>query len=200
MIKCVFFDFDGVLRNWDYDERRFKELYGVPIEAFREVAFAKERVGEAVRGVVTSEEWRAGVGEELKKNHNNDQVGAAIADWNIRTGQIVPEVLEIVKACKQLLPVALMTNATTRLPWELEQLGLVGFFDYVINASEIGYAKPEPEIYAYALKLVGISPDEAFFTDDGLAQSQAATDLGCVGHHFKNPDGLRRALVDAGVL
>ena len=125
MIKCVFFDFDGVLRNWDYDERRFKELYGVPIEAFREVAFAKERVGEAVRGVVTSEEWRAGVGEELKKNHNHDQVGAAIADWNIRTGQIVPEVLEIVKACKQLLPVALMTNATTRLPWELEQLGLV---------------------------------------------------------------------------
>jgi putative hydrolase of the HAD superfamily len=199
-IKCVFFDFDGVLRTWHYDEQRFQDEFGIPIEAFREVAFAKEHVNPAIRGHVTNEEWRAGVGEVLKERYPADKVDAAIADWNQRNGKLIPEVLAIADECKVKLPVALFTNATTRLPWEMEQHGLTGYFDYVVNASDTGFVKPEPEIYEYAANLAGIEHHEAFFTDDGVAQVEGARKLGWTAHHFKNADGLRAALVEAGVL
>ena len=62
MIKCVFFDFDGVLRNWEYDQESLDAVFGIPIDVFREVAFAPENVVPAVRGEITDEEWRANVG------------------------------------------------------------------------------------------------------------------------------------------
>jgi putative hydrolase of the HAD superfamily len=199
-IKCVFFDFDGVLRIWEYEEQQFEEMYGIPIDVIREVAFAPERLHPVVRGQITNDEWRSGVAEELKTRYQSTQVDTAMADWNSRNGRLIPEAIEIARECKKVVPIALFSNATTRLPWELEQHGLTDFFDYVINASDTGYMKPEPEIYQYAVELVGIKPSEAFFTDDTPKNVEAATSLGWTGHVFKNAAGLPTALVDAGVL
>ena len=200
MIKCVFFDFDGVLRNWEYDWATIGDLYGISLDAFREVAFAPENVVPAVRGEITDEEWRANVGRILKTRFPGRDVEGALEFWSGRTGELAIEVLEIVRECKSKLPVALMTNATSKLNQDLESLGIADLFDHVINASEVGSVKPESEIYLYALKLVGIEPHEAFFTDDMRENVEVAAQLGYVGHVFETPEGLRTALTKAGVL
>ena len=200
MIKCVFFDFDGVLRNWEHDWATIGDLYGISLDAFREVAFAPENVVPTVRGEITDEEWRANVGRILKTRFPGRDVEGALEFWSSRTGELVPEVLEIVRECKSRLPVALMTNATSKLNQDLESLGIADLFDHVINASEVGSVKPESEIYLYALKLVGIEPHEAFFTDDMRENVEVAAQLGYVGHVFETPEGLRTALTKAGVL
>lgn len=199
-IKCVFFDFDGVLRIWEYEEERFAEWYGIPIETIREVAFDPSWLHPVVRGQITNEEWRARTADELKNRFNTDQVERAMADWNSRNGQLIPEMIYLARECREKTEIALFSNATTRLRWELEQHGLSDFFDHVVNASETGYMKPEPEIYHRALEIAGVSANEAFFTDDKLEHAQVATSLGWTGHHFKNAEGLRAALVEAGVL
>ena len=199
-IKCVFFDFDGVLRNWDYEINGLEENYGIPLEAMREIAFAPENVDPAVRGLITDEEWRANVGRILAARFPEKDAAGAIRFWDTRIGELVAEVLEIITEFKPKLPVALFTNATSKLNQDLKALGISDLFDYVVNASEIGSVKPEPEIFTRAIELVGVESHEAFFTDDKLENVKAAESLGWTGHTFENVAGLRSALTTAGML
>ena len=96
--------------------------------------------------------------------------------------------------------VILVTNATSRLPQDLGQLGLQGEFDHVVNSSEVGYIKPQAEIYEAALRTAGVDPDEAFFVDDSAKNVVAARALGIEGHVFDNPEGLKQALLSVGLV
>ncbi len=199
-IKCVFFDFDGVLRNWDHDMYGIEGKFGIPLEVVREIAFAPENVVPAVRGLVTDQEWRADVGRILAELFPDKDTAAAIHFWDSQIGELVPEVLEIAEECKSKLQVGLLTNATSKLKHDLDALGIADLFDHVVNASEIGSVKPEPEIFAYAVELAGVNPNEVFFTDDKAENVEAAKHLGWAGCPFENAAGLRSALTAAGVL
>jgi putative hydrolase of the HAD superfamily len=199
-IRCAFFDFDEVLRTWEYEVSDLGEIFGIPLDDFREVAFAREISTPAVRGQITDEEWRANVGKILAERFPDRDVEAAMQMWSGRIGKLIPEVHEIIQACKARVPVGLMTNATSKLNQDLATLGLSDLFDYVVNASEVGSIKPEPGIYRHALELAGIESYEAFFADDRPENVAAAERLGWVGHVFENAEGLRTALVKAGVL
>jgi len=199
-IKCVFFDFDGVLRNWDPGIYDIEDKFGIPVEAVREAAFAKANLDPAIRGEITDPQWRANVAQILSKRYPNHNAIGAVNHWNSFTGEIDPEVLALVEECKTVTKVALFTNATSKLNQDLEALGISNSFDYVVSASEAGFFKPEPEVYTYALKLAGIDPSEAFFTDDKDVHLRPALKLGWAGHLFDNAAGLRTALTNAGVL
>ena len=200
MIKCVFFDFDGVLRNWDPGIYGIEEKFGIPLDAVREAAFSKDSVDPAVRGEITDEEWRSNVATRLSNLYPDKDVQGVVDHWSSFTGELVPEVLSIIKECKAVTKVALFTNATSRLNQDLKALEIDDLFDYVVNASEAGSAKPEPEIYKYALNLAGVDSEEAFFVDDKENMIATAVQLGWTGHVFDGAQGLRSALSTAGVL
>ncbi len=199
-IKCVFFDFDGVLRQWDFGMYGIEEKFGIPLKAIHEECFSKRSVDPAVHGEITDPEWRAGVAARLADRFPDKDAQGAVKYWDSTTGEIVPEVLAIVNECKSVTKVALFTNATSKLNQDMEALDISDLFDYVVNASEIGWAKPEPEVYLAALKIAGVEASEAFFTDDKESMIATAVQLGWTGYHFGNATGLRTALVDAGVL
>jgi putative hydrolase of the HAD superfamily len=200
MIKCVFFDFDDVLRNWDPSMHGIEGKFGIPLKVVRKVAFGKENLDPALRGEITDPLWRANVAQILADHYPDKDAHGAVKHWERSIGELNPEVLAIIKECKSVVKVALFSNATTRLNQDLESLGISDLFDYVVNASESGFFKPEPEIYAYALKLAGVESNEAFFTDDKPNLLNPALKLGWSGHLFEGATGLRSALVDAGVL
>ncbi len=199
-VKCVFFDFDGVLRHWDPGIYGIEEKFGIPLDAVREAAFSKDSVDPAVRGVITDEEWRSNVVSRLATLYPDKDAQGVVNHWSSFTGELVPEVLSIIKECKAVTKVALFTNATSRLNQDLKALGIDELFDYVVNASEAGSVKPEPEIYKYALNLAGVDSAEAFFVDDREKMIATAVQLGWTGYLFGTAAGLRAALVDAGVL
>jgi putative hydrolase of the HAD superfamily len=199
-IKCVFFDFDGVLRNWDYEMDGLEENFGISLSEFRAVAFSKEFVDPAVRGEISDPQWRQNVCDQMAKLYPGKDAVGATKFWDSRIGELVPDVLLIINECKKVTKVALFTNATSKLNQDMKAHGITDLFDYVVNASEIGYAKPEPEVYEAALKIAGVEANEAFFTDDGKPQIETAIRLGWTGYHFGNASGLRTALIDAGVL
>ena len=199
-IKCVFFDFDGVLRNWDYDMSGIEDKFGIPLDAFSAVAFTKESVDAAIRGEVTDEEWRSKVANKLSVQFLYKDTTGATKFWDGTIGDLVPEVLSLINECKSVVKVALFTNATSRLNSDLKALGIANLFDHVVNASEVGSIKPESEIYEYALNLAGIDAHQAFFTDDKGENVEIAEQLGWSGHLFTGAAGLRVALVATGVL
>ncbi|XP_074144480.1 bifunctional epoxide hydrolase 2 isoform X2 [Sminthopsis crassicaudata] len=53
-------------------------------------------------------------------------------------------------------------------------------FDFMIESCRIGMAKPDPEIYKYALEALKVAPHEAVFLDDIGANLKKAREMGMV--------------------
>ena len=56
-------------------------------------------------------------------------------------------------------------------------------FDAVVISGEVRMRKPEPDIFAHTLELLGTAASETVFVDDLRANIDAAADLGLVGVH-----------------
>ena len=61
--------------------------------------------------------------------------------------------------------------------------GWAELFDVVVISGEVGMRKPEPEIFAHTLDLLGLSAPECVFVDDLAHNVRAAVALGFVGVH-----------------
>ena len=67
------------------------------------------------------------------------------------------------------------------------------FGDIVISGVE-KLMKPDPAIYALALRRFGLAPGEGLFIDDSLANVEGARANGFVAHHFTDAEKLRDEL------
>lgn len=79
------------------------------------------------------------------------------------------------------------------------QVPVLARFDGLVLSCEVGFAKPEPEIYRRALEVAGVAPAEAAFFDDVPAYAEAATRLGIAGHVFSGVDQFRVDLAALGL-
>jgi len=73
------------------------------------------------------------------------------------------------------------------------------FGDIVVSGVE-KMVKPDPDIYALALRRFGLKPGEAIFVDDNHDNVVSARANGFAAHHFTDAEKLRRALVDLDLL
>ena len=73
------------------------------------------------------------------------------------------------------------------------------FGDIVVSGVE-KMVKPDPDIYALALRRFGLKPGEAIFIDDNHDNVVSARANGFAAHHFTDAEKLRRALVDLDLL
>ncbi|MEH6550489.1 MAG: HAD family phosphatase [Pseudomonadales bacterium] len=62
-------------------------------------------------------------------------------------------------------------------------LAVEELFDFVVDSSEVGMRKPNPDIFHHALALAGVDAGEAIFLDDFLGNVQAAQALDITAIH-----------------
>jgi putative hydrolase of the HAD superfamily len=67
----------------------------------------------------------------------------------------------------------------------------------VIDSSEVGHRKPEPEIYALTTKLLGIAPQRILYLDDFVANVVGAREAGWHAIHVTGPEQALAALAEA---
>jgi 2-haloacid dehalogenase len=72
------------------------------------------------------------------------------------------------------------------------------FTDIIVSGVE-KLVKPDPAIYALALRRFGLAPGEGLFVDDRLENIESAAANGFVGHHFKDAETLRHTLHNHGI-
>lgn len=201
MMKALFTDLDGVIRIWDTKQIVDAEREaGLPPGSFWPVAFAPELLSRAVTGAMTDEEWRAEGGRRLRELYPDADVEMAIRTWTEMTGRVDEAVLELLRMCRRRVPVALISNATSRLPRDLERMGIHSEFDYIFNTSELGVAKPDPKVFRLIAEGVGVSPQEGFFVDDRPENVEAAARAGMTAHLHTDVAALESALRAAGLL
>lgn len=70
-------------------------------------------------------------------------------------------------------------------------------FDGVVISGEVGMRKPEPEIFQYALELVGLEPEECVFVDDVERNVATAVELGMMGIVHRDPAETQTRLEEA---
>jgi 2-haloacid dehalogenase len=73
------------------------------------------------------------------------------------------------------------------------------FGDIIVSGVE-KVVKPNPEIYALALRRFGLQPGEAIFIDDNLDNVISARENGFAAHHFVDAVTLRTQLTELGLL
>src|SRR3990172_11961105 len=80
--------------------------------------------------------------------------------------------------------------AGPRFRQELDDLGLTPLFEVVAVSCEVGYMKPHPRIFQYALDAMGLQPEEAVMVGDSLrADVEGAKTIGMIAGWRRPPEG-----------
>lgn len=201
MTNVILTDLDGVIRIWSPEiHRKAERATRLPEGAIPRVAFSDDLLLLVITGQISDDEWRRRIADLLSEDFPEANAERAVELWSASPGEVDLEVLGILRACRKRARLVLISNATSRLPSDLQRLGIAGDFDYIINSSEVGFTKPDPNIYFTALDTVGATPNQALFIDDNAGHVAAATRLGIAGYTYTGADGLRQKLDHLGLL
>jgi putative hydrolase of the HAD superfamily len=191
---AVLCDIDGVLRHWPSADD-LENIHGLPAGALAAAAFAPSRLHRAITGEITDEQWRSAVAVELADRYGSaDRAHAAVTAWSELVPRVDHEVVSLLARARTVATVALVSNATTRLEWDLARQGLDGLADTVVNTARVGVVKPDPRIYLLAAERVGAPVHRCLFIDDTAANVTAARDVGMTALHYRQIEDLRGAL------
>ena len=180
--KAVLFDLGGTLiKTLEAPEiyRKILEVYGVKVsmdkiaEAHRENEKEFEMEDMVEMGTKFWIQWNKKVLERLKINADKEFLAEKIDElwWDYAKLDIysdVPHALSQLKERK--VKIGIVTNGfekdymkiLQRLGWKRD------FFDVIVGIDVCRKAKPEKEIFLYAVRKLGLRPEEVVFVGDSL--------------------------------
>lgn len=130
-----------------------------------------------------------------------------ILAWGMRFGETITGPVEgmcelVAELDAAGVPIFGITNFSHEFwpPFRAKEASVFDRFRDIIVSGDEKLVKPDPEIYALALRRFGLEPGEGLFIDDSLPNVLGARDNGFVAHHFVGADGVRGELELLGVL
>ena len=192
-------------RHHHQDQSRIETDFGLVPGTIWRAALASPLLHQAVTGKVTDEQWRADVAMVLAGTLGQQRAMDVVARWSQSPGTPDPEVLHRLAELRQVMPVVLLTNATSRLDADLQLLGLSTSFDAIVNSSTVGACKPDEAAFAVTHArvehLLGWSVPRARvgFVDDTATHVVAATSFGWTAHQFQSITALDNWMVRSHV-
>jgi putative hydrolase of the HAD superfamily len=182
--RGLLIDLDGVVRRWDPEAAVAAEAkYGLEPGILMRTAMTWDIYRPAVAGEITDAEWMQLIAMRLPLP--TEDAAAAVAQWQTHRGSVDDEVLGFVRDVRAAgLPVGLATNATDRLPGDLDTLGLTGEFDIVVSSYELKIHKPAPEFFERAVAALGLEPHWILFVDDDDRAIRAARVAGLPAYRW----------------
>jgi beta-phosphoglucomutase len=102
----------------------------------------------------------------------NEDYLSYLVDMN--ESEILPGVFPVLKFLKEKgQPIALGSASKNARPI-LEKTGILTYFDAIVDGNDVTNAKPDPEVFLIAAKLLNINPEDAIVFEDSVAGVQAA--------------------------
>jgi len=90
--------------------------------------------------------------------------------------------------------VALLSNAGFDFGDPFRRAPFARYFEKIYVSAELGMIKPDPEIYRYVARDLGIEPSEMVFIDNKKVNVEGAESIGVTGHVFTGVGELRTFL------
>lgn len=175
--KAFIFDLDGVI----VDTARYHYLAWQKIANELDIDFTLEH-NELLKGVsrVRSLDIILGLGnvEASQEDKNrwliqkNEQYLSYLVDMD--QSELLPGVLTMLQYLKEKnQPIALGSASKNARPI-LEKTGIRHYFDAVVDGNDVSNAKPDPEVFLIAAKLLDVSPENSIVFEDSVAGVLAA--------------------------
>ncbi|MBJ2174982.1 beta-phosphoglucomutase [Aureibaculum sp. A20] len=88
--------------------------------------------------------------------------------------EILPDVVRVLDFLKKHhIPIALGSASKNAQPI-LEKVGLLSYFDTIVDGNNVTKAKPDPEVFLLAAKQLGVKADDCVVFEDAVAGIEAA--------------------------
>jgi putative hydrolase of the HAD superfamily len=199
-VDGLIIDLDGVIRHWDqthHDEAEAR--LGLPAGSIPAMAMENDRLERVTDGRLSFEAWCEEVGREMAAAHGVP--AQEVSDvWATATWQIDLGMVELIEAVRAVVPVALLSNASTHLVRDLELSGITDTFDAVVGSAELGVGKPSARAFQAAADRLGVPLERCLFVDDTASHVDAAQRLGMRAAVFTGEDDLRALVTELGLL
>jgi len=175
--KAFIFDLDGVI----VDTAKYHYLAWQKIANELNIEFTLEH-NELLKGVsrvrsldIILELGKIEASQEDKNRwlfQKNEDYLSYLVDMN--ESEILSGVFTILKFLKENnQPIALGSASKNARPI-LEKTGLLSYFDAIVDGNDVTNAKPDPEVFLIAAKLLETKPEDAIVFEDSVAGIQAA--------------------------
>jgi epoxide hydrolase-like predicted phosphatase len=192
--RAVVFDYGGVIVNPLTEQiGRLADRHGVAMEDLLHVIMGPREQStrdhpwhRAERGELAVADMPANVGKWAAEKGivlDGDEFDAVLKGTFIVREGVVDQVRAVRAAG---YTTALLTNSFREFRPVLNAAVDMRLFHHVIDSSEVGSRKPEPEIYAITLDRLGVAADEVLYIDDFLANVEGARLAGWNAVHVRN--------------
>lgn len=174
MKKGFVFDLDGVITDTaKFHYIAWKELAeGIGItfdEIFNETLKGISRMDSLDRILAhgNQENNFTSIQKEVLAEKKNDNYVNSLADLSKK--DLLPGVYDfLVKAKERQIPCSI-ASASKNAPMILEKLGVLTFFEHIVDPNSLKNGKPDPEIFIKAAESIHIAPEEAIGFEDAQA-------------------------------
>ena len=175
--KAFIFDLDGVI----VDTAKYHFLAWKKIANELGIDFTLEH-NELLKGVsrvrsldIILELGKVEASQEEKNKwliQKNEDYLSYLVDMN--ESEILPGVMTVLKFLKEKnQPIALGSASKNARPI-LEKTGILGYFDAIVDGNDVVNAKPDPEVFLHAARLLNVGNEDSFVFEDSVAGVQAA--------------------------
>jgi beta-phosphoglucomutase len=175
--KAFIFDLDGVI----VDTAKYHFIAWQKIATALGIEFTLEN-NEQLKGVsrVRSLELILELGKitasQEDKNkwliQKNENYLSYLVDMD--ESELLPGILPILKYLKENNQKIALGSASKNARPILEKTGILHYFDAIVDGNDVSNAKPDPEVFLQAAKLLGISNENSIVFEDSVAGIQAA--------------------------
>ena len=200
MVKTVIFDLGGVIVPFDFAPayRRMEAWSGLERDEIRTRLMADGLSMKFERGELSPDEFRGELNRRLGASVSHPEF---VEMWlSIFTPGKTLIAEELVASLAARYRVLLLSNTTlTHFEWLRANTPHLGHMHGHVLSYAVGAAKPQPEIYAEAIRHAQCEPGECFFTDDVMAYVEGARAVGIDAAQFTGEEGLRGELARRGV-
>ncbi len=177
MTKAFIFDLDGVI----VDTAKYHYLAWLKIANELGIEFTLEH-NELLKGVsrvrsldIILELGKTNASQEDKNRwliQKNEDYLSYLVDMD--QSEILPGVIPVLKFLKDNNQLIALGSASKNARPILEKTKIIHYFDAIVDGNDVSNAKPDPEVFLIAAKLLKTAPENAIVFEDSVAGVQAA--------------------------
>lgn len=105
---------------------------------------------------------------------------AIVDDLYARTQAETAKSREVLLELKQRYRMVLVSNFYGNISTVLEEFGLDGIFENIVESAVVGVRKPDPKIFSFGVEALGMQPEEVMVVGDSMDKDIIpATKAGC---------------------
>jgi glucose-1-phosphatase len=200
LIRTVFFDMGNVLVKFSHDilVRQTAAVCNSSEAKVRNFLMEDGALTAFEKGEYSEPEFIELLEHQFRCQLPKPQFQSAFSDIFTLTPGIVRLLQKIGQTDTTLI--LLSNTSITHLEFIEQEFDVLGYMHDRVTSFEVGAVKPEPTIYAAALRCANCEPGECFYTDDIQDYIDVASELGIHSHQFVDTDQLEARLTELGVL